>query len=62
MAKIKLVTKIGLFAAALAGLTTWYWVHLTEQVALPNEATGVAWSFIVLAVWGGWGGFQRHGW
>ena len=62
MTKIKLGTKIGLFAAVLAGLTTRYWFHLTGQVALPSDRTGFALVFLLCAVLGGLAFIKRTSW
>jgi len=39
MNSLKSGTKIGLLAAAIAGLAAWYWFRLTESVALPDDRT-----------------------
>ena len=62
MTKIKLGTKIGLFAAVLAGLTTRYWFHLTGQVALPSDRTGFALVFLLCAVLGVLAFIKRTSW
>jgi hypothetical protein len=62
MTKIKLGTKIGLFAAVLAGLTTRYWFHLTGEVALPSDRTGFALVFLLCAVLGVLAFIKRTSW
>ena len=62
MTKIKLGTKIGVFAAILASLTAWYWFHLTGQVALPSDRTGFALVFLLCAVLGVLAFIKRTSW
>ena len=62
MRKIKLGTKIGVFAAILAALTAWYWFHLTGQVALPSDRTGFALVFLLCAVLGVLAFIKRTSW
>ena len=62
MAEINLGTKIGLVAAVLAGSTTWYWFHLTGQVALPSDRTGFAAVLLLCACLGVTAFIKRTSW
>ena len=59
---MKLGTKIGLLAAAVAGLTAWYWFHLTREVALPEDRTGFVVVFLASVCLGVLAFVKRTGW
>ena len=62
MQPMKLGTKIGLLAAAVAGLTAWYWFHLTREVALPEDRTGFVVVFLASVCLGVLAFVKRTGW
>ena len=59
---MKLGTKIGLLAAAVAAITAWYWFHLTREVALPEDRTGFVVVFLASVCLGVMAFVKRTGW
>lgn len=62
MNDMKLGTKIGLVAAILAAFTTWYWFHLTREVALPEDRTFFVIAFLSCVVLGVAAFIKRTSW
>ena len=59
---MRLGTKIGLLAAAVAALTAWYWFHLTGNVALPEDRTAFVVVFLGCVVLGVAAFVKRTSW
>ena len=62
MGNMRLGTKIGLLAAAVAALTAWYWFHLTGNVALPEDRTAFVVVFLGCVVLGVAAFVKRTSW
>ena len=62
MARDKTGTKLGVAAATIAVVTTWYWFYLVDEVALPSDRSLFVVLFLLAAALGVLALVKRTSW